>query len=66
MNLVTKLFNVCKSNNLTIATAESCTSGLISSTICSISGASSIFKGGIIAYQDIIKINQLGIPKALI
>ena len=66
MNLVTKLYNVCKGNNLTIATAESCTSGLISSTICSISGASSIFKGGIIAYQDIIKINQLGIPKALI
>ena len=66
MSLASRLYKICINNNFSVATAESCTSGLISSTICSVSGASSFFKGGLIAYQDQIKINQLNIPKSLI
>ena len=66
MSLASRLYKICINNNLCIATAESCTSGLISSTICSVSGASSFFKGGLIAYQDQVKINQLNISKSLI
>ena len=66
MSLASRLYTICVNNNISIATAESCTSGLISSTICSVSGASSFFKGGLIAYQDQVKINQLNISKSLI
>lgn len=45
----------------TLATAESCTSGRISSMLTSIDGASEYFLGGIIAYQNEIKIERLGV-----
>jgi nicotinamide-nucleotide amidase len=51
---------------MSIATVESCTSGLLASKITSISGASSFFKGGIISYQNDIKINLLGVSESLI
>lgn len=55
-------------NNLTIATAESVTAGLIASNLCSIPNASKIFKGGIISYTNEIKekllnVNPLTIKK---
>lgn len=48
-------------NNLTLAIAESCTGGLASHLITNISGSSSYFKGGIIAYSNEVKINMLGV-----
>lgn len=45
--------------NLTVATAESITAGLLSSTIASVSGASSILKGGIVTYSPELKIKLL-------
>jgi nicotinamide-nucleotide amidase len=51
---------------VSIATAESCTAGLLASKITSISGASTFLKGGIIAYQNDAKINILGVSKSLI
>lgn len=55
-----------KNRNLTITTAESITAGLLSSTIASVSGASSILKGGIITYQEELKIKLLNVnPKTL-
>lgn len=47
------------SRKLTLATAESCTGGLISHLITSISGSSVYFKGGIIAYDNTVKVNLL-------
>ena len=43
----------------TISTAESCTSGRIAATITSIDGASRYYQGGIVAYQDEIKVQEL-------
>jgi nicotinamide-nucleotide amidase len=53
-------------NNLTLAVAESCTGGKLAETFTQHSGASTYFKGGIIAYATQAKIDVLGVSKALI
>ena len=50
-------------SSFTISVAESCSSGFIASELTSISGSSSYFRGGIIAYNDEIKVNILDINK---
>ena len=52
-----------KKNNLTLTCAESCTGGLISSKITSISGSSSIFKGSVITYCNEMKEQELNVSK---
>jgi nicotinamide-nucleotide amidase len=47
----------------TVATAESCTGGKIASLITSIAGSSAYFKGSVIAYDNNVKINVLGVAK---
>ncbi len=55
-----------KEKNLTIATAESITAGLLMSTIASVSGVSSVLKGGIVTYQEELKIKLLNVnPETL-
>tara|TARA_R110000868_G_scaffold410693_6_gene699880 strand:+ start:279 stop:1565 length:1287 start_codon:yes stop_codon:yes gene_type:complete len=46
---------------LTISTAESCTGGLIANNITDISGSSAYMLGGVVAYDNSVKVNQLGI-----
>lgn len=50
---------------LTIATAESLTAGLISSTIASVSGSSAYHYGGIVAYNIDMKVSLLDVDRAL-
>ncbi|MFA5118894.1 MAG: CinA family protein [Candidatus Omnitrophota bacterium] len=50
----------------TLAVAESCTGGLVSSLFTSLSGSSRYFLAGIVSYSDKAKENLLGIPRALI
>ncbi|MEA1882985.1 MAG: competence/damage-inducible protein A [Thermotogota bacterium] len=50
-------------NNLTLSTAESCTGGLLSSTIVDVSGASKTFLGGFITYSNEEKTNRLGVDR---
>jgi PncC family amidohydrolase len=66
MNPFQQLHDLCVEKKVSIATAESCTAGFLAAKITSIAGASSFFKGGIIAYQNDIKINHLGVSKSLI
>jgi PncC family amidohydrolase len=61
-----KLIDLATERNIRIATAESCTGGLIGAAITSISGSSTPFKGGIIAYDNAIKQELLNVPPALI
>lgn len=51
---------------VTLSTAESCTGGKIAQQIVSISGASSYFKGSVVAYASEVKINQLQVKKETI
>lgn len=50
----------------TVATAESCTGGLLSQLITSVSGASHVFELGICTYAERMKIKFLGVPAELI
>lgn len=57
---------ILKKHNLTIAIAESITAGLLTATITSVAGASSVLKGGIVTYQEELKIKLLGVnPETL-
>lgn len=50
----------------TLAVAESCTGGLLSSRFTDIAGASKVFKGGVVCYNNEIKENILGVPDCLL
>lgn len=51
---------------LTVSAAESCTGGYLSHLLTSVPGSSSYFKGGVIAYANEIKTNNLGIDPAIL
>lgn len=53
-------------NNLTVSTAESCTSGLLASRLTDVPGSSQYFKGGSVCYSNESKINDVGVDKDLI
>lgn len=55
-----------KQKNKTLAVAESCTGGNIARMIVSVAGSSAYFKGGIIAYNEQVKIKELGVLPATI
>jgi nicotinamide-nucleotide amidase len=50
----------------TVATAESCTGGLISKRITDVPGSSRYFLGGVVAYSDEVKVRNLGVPRNLL
>ena len=60
------VLTLCRSRGLTLATAESCTGGLVGARLTSVPGSSEAFVGGIVAYGDEVKRSQLGVPAELI
>jgi len=55
------LYKTISTRGLTLATAESCTGGLVSDRITNISGSSEYFPGGVVAYSYEAKVNLLGV-----
>lgn len=51
---------------LSVSTAESLTGGLLAATIVEVPGASGMFNGGVIAYQNEVKVSALGVPAQLL
>lgn len=51
---------------LTVATAESCTGGLVASRLTDVAGSSGYVKGGIVSYTDEVKANTLGVPREIL
>lgn len=60
------LVALLKQKGLTVSTAESCTGGLIASTIVDVPGASAVFPGGAVTYASSVKTALLGVPEELI
>ena len=61
-----ELLKICKLNKISVTTAESCTGGMLASSIVSINGSSSIFKSGIVTYSNESKAKFLKISLKLI
>jgi nicotinamide-nucleotide amidase len=53
----------CRRKGLTLATAESCTGGMVAERLTSIPGSSDVYVGSVIAYSDEIKMLELGVPR---
>jgi PncC family amidohydrolase len=61
-DLAARLQAACIARRLTVATAESCTGGLVSHLMTEVPGSSACLRGGIVAYADDVKTGQLGVP----
>ncbi len=61
-----KIVKLLSKKSLKISFAESCTGGLLSSSITSISGSSKVFTLGLVTYSNQAKINILKVPKKII
>lgn len=64
--LLNKIYFELKRQKLTIATAESCTGGLIGHTFTNVSGSSEYFERGIISYSNKAKVELLGVSESLL
>jgi nicotinamide-nucleotide amidase len=64
--LADRLFRACVDRGLTVATAESCTGGLVAHAITEIAGSSTYFRGAFVTYADDVKRDQLGVPQELL
>ncbi|MSP41889.1 MAG: CinA family protein [Alphaproteobacteria bacterium] len=62
LKLAEMLLADCKAAGLRIATAESCTGGLVAACLCSIPGASAVFDRGFVTYSNESKRDLLGVP----
>ena len=65
-NLSLKLVKRLRKKKLKISFAESCTGGLLSCLITSISGSSKVFTVGLVTYSNQAKINILRVPKKVL
>ena len=61
-DLARRLQDTCVEAGLTVATAESCTGGLVAHRITSIPGSSGYFLGAVVSYADRVKVETLGVP----
>ena len=65
-NLSLKLVKLLTKKKLIVSFAESCTGGLLASSITSISGSSKVFKMGLVTYSNNAKVKLLKVPKKTI
>jgi nicotinamide-nucleotide amidase len=60
------VLDLCRARGLTLATAESCTGGMVAARLTAIPGASDVFLGSIVAYANTAKEASLGVPARVI
>lgn len=65
-SFATKLVPLYRAKGLTLATAESCTGGMVAAAITSVPGSSAVLDRGFVTYSNAAKTELLGVPAALI
>jgi competence/damage-inducible protein CinA-like protein len=60
------VLEACRARGWTLATAESCTGGLVAARLTSVSGSSDVVLGGIVSYANAVKTAELGVPEELL
>ena len=63
---ITQIIKLLKRKKLKISVAESCTGGMFSSNITSVTGASKVFTMGLVTYSNLAKTSILKVPKKII
>ena len=61
-----KIIKILKKKRLKLSIVESCTGGMLSAAITSISGSSKVFDMGLVTYSNIAKTSILKVPKKII
>ncbi|MDD3886907.1 MAG: nicotinamide-nucleotide amidohydrolase family protein [Victivallaceae bacterium] len=64
--LVPAVFQRLKSHKLTLATAESCTGGMVGAKLTDLAGISSVYLGGAVTYSNQLKHKLLGVPQKIL
>jgi nicotinamide-nucleotide amidase len=59
-----RLLDICRRKNLTVATVESCTAGLVAGTLTEVPGTSSILDRGFVTYSNQAKQDMVGVSAA--
>ena len=60
------VLGLLKEKGLTMGTAESCTGGLVAKRLTDLSGASAVFRGGVVSYTNEVKAGVLGVPQEML
>jgi nicotinamide-nucleotide amidase len=60
------VLDLCRERGVTLATAESCTGGMVAQRLTSVPGSSDVFLGAVVAYADGVKARELGVGDELL
>lgn len=60
------VLRLCREAGVTLATAESCTGGMVGARLTELPGASDVYVGGVVAYSNAVKVAQLGVPERVL
>ena len=66
LHLAADLIDLCRQRGIKIATAESCTGGMIAGCLTAVSGSSDVFERGFNTYSNEAKSEMLGVPEDII
>ena len=65
-SLASRLQAAAIARSVSVATAESCTGGLVGHSITEVPGSSGYFRGTVVSYADDLKVRLLGVPEAIL
>jgi nicotinamide-nucleotide amidase len=60
------VLDLARTRGLSLATAESCTGGLVAARLTAVPGSSDVFRGGVVAYADDVKEAELGVGRGVL
>ena len=66
LTLAARVLDACRARGLMLATAESCTGGLVAAALTAIAGSSDVVERGFVTYSNAAKAELLGVPARLI